>query len=30
MLEEYNGKIITKDKLYELYDEFYKSMNLYL
>lgn len=25
MLEEYNGKIITKDKLYELYDEFYKK-----
>lgn len=25
MLEEYNGKIITKDKLYELYDEFYSN-----
>lgn len=25
MLEEYNGKIITKDKIYELYDEFYSN-----
>lgn len=25
MLEEYNSKIITKDKLYELYDEFYSN-----
>jgi DEAD/DEAH box helicase len=25
MLEEYNDKIITKDKLYELYDEFYSN-----
>lgn len=27
MLEEYNGKIITKDKLYEIYDEFYEKYN---
>ena len=25
MLEEYNSKIITKDKLYELHDEFYSN-----
>ena len=25
MIEDYNGKIITKDKIYELYDEFYSN-----